>query len=72
MVPDLFEDTGKKTQKLYSCKPKCQHSFPILCLDFFTEKYHRIYHTALYIEANQRLNLSGNMELVGAPGGRRQ
>lgn len=34
--------------------------FPFLCLDFFTEKYQGVFGEALYTEADQRLNCSGN------------
>ena len=40
----------------------------MLCLGFFTERYHGIYWEALYAGANQRLNSSGNIVLVGTLG----
>lgn len=74
-VPDYFEEIGIYTlrkMKIIFLQTKCQRSFPNLCLDFFTEKYPRIYYKALYIEEDQRLNSHGNMELGDAPGGTRQ
>ena len=71
LSPEFFEETGGGKQQNCIIFLQTKMLFSHVCTDFFTEKYYGIYCEALYTEADQRLNFSSNLVLVGALGSTR-